>query len=311
MISVIIPTYNRQNYIAGAIESVLAQTCTDYEIIVIDDGSTDNTRHILEPYLGKIKYIRQENAGVSTARNTGIKNASGQYIAFLDSDDRWQKQKLEVQIEFMKKNNLDVCFTDFKVEYEDQKHCTDFQQSFTEKNFRVYENGFKLYFERKFGLLVQSMIVAKQVLAELDCFDEKMTVAEDTKLIYELAYNGRFGFVDAPLTILTRHQSRNGLINEKPETEKALLENHIQIIQNAIDRKPPIKGDTVKKLKKMLGHLYSIRARNSAMADDYDKAKQDSIRAIKVGGNFKTYRRALFTLCLPGLAGKVFKKNIK
>ena len=76
-LSVIIPTYNRERYVKEAIDSVLAQTFTDYEIIVINDGSTDNTKETLRPYLNKIEYIEQENKGVSAARNAGIRAAKG------------------------------------------------------------------------------------------------------------------------------------------------------------------------------------------------------------------------------------------
>ncbi|MEI6614258.1 MAG: glycosyltransferase family A protein, partial [Chrysiogenales bacterium] len=84
-VSVIIPTYNRAHFIAESIESILSQTYKDYEIIIVDDGSTDNTREVLKPFLNKIHYIFQENKGGAEARNTGIKKANGKYIAFLDS----------------------------------------------------------------------------------------------------------------------------------------------------------------------------------------------------------------------------------
>lgn len=99
-VSIIIPTYNRADLILQTIQSVLTQTFTDYEIIVIDDGSTDNTAEVLRDFIesGKILYIRQENSGESAARNHGLRLAHGEYIAFLDSDDLWLPQKLEAQV---------------------------------------------------------------------------------------------------------------------------------------------------------------------------------------------------------------------
>jgi glycosyltransferase involved in cell wall biosynthesis len=100
-VSVIIPTYNRVEYIARAIDSVLNQTYQDFEIIVIDDGSTDQTKEKLIPYKDKIKYVYQENGGISEARNRGIQESTGKYLAFLDSDDWWLSEKLAEQVNIL------------------------------------------------------------------------------------------------------------------------------------------------------------------------------------------------------------------
>ena len=97
-VSVIIPTFNRGWILKEAVDSVLGQTYRNFELIVVDDGSTDNTAQILETYQGRITVIRQENAGVSAARNRGIRKASGRLISFLDSDDLWLSGKLERQV---------------------------------------------------------------------------------------------------------------------------------------------------------------------------------------------------------------------
>lgn len=94
-VSVVIPTYNYGRFVVGAVESVLAQTCSDYEVIVIDDGSTDDTRQRLAPFSDRIRYVYQENQGLSAARNRGIAEARGELIGLLDSDDRWHPRFLE------------------------------------------------------------------------------------------------------------------------------------------------------------------------------------------------------------------------
>ncbi|MBI9086974.1 MAG: glycosyltransferase [Desulfobacterales bacterium] len=99
-ISVIIPTFNREWALAGAVDSVLAQNGSDFELIVVDDGSTDRTEAVLAAYGGRIRVLRQSNGGVSAARNAGIAAARGCLIAFLDSDDRWLPEKLAVQKAF-------------------------------------------------------------------------------------------------------------------------------------------------------------------------------------------------------------------
>jgi len=104
-VSVIIPTYNCVNYLLSAMESVFAQTYQDFEVIVVDDGSTDGTREVLSPYTDKIKYIYQENRGVSSARNRGVRESVGEYIAFLDADDVWVgEDKLSIQVDVLERN---------------------------------------------------------------------------------------------------------------------------------------------------------------------------------------------------------------
>src|SRR5258708_5856521 len=103
-VSVIIPSYNCGRYVTEAVDSALAQTHPPAEVIVVDDGSTDDTEERLRPYSGRIRYLRKENGGVATARNRGIHEAVGELIAFLDSDDSWHPRKLEIQIEYLRQN---------------------------------------------------------------------------------------------------------------------------------------------------------------------------------------------------------------
>lgn len=102
LVSVIIPTYNRAYIIGPTIDSVLAQTYRNFEIIVVDDGSKDDTRAVLEKYGDQVRYLYQPNAGLAAARNTGLAAARGEFIAFQDSDDLWLPWKLEVQVSVMR-----------------------------------------------------------------------------------------------------------------------------------------------------------------------------------------------------------------
>ena len=111
LISVIIPTYNRAHLIKRSAQSVLNQTYKNLELIIVDDGSTDNTKEVIDSLNDeRIVYVKQENHGVSSARNTGINVANGKYIAFQDSDDIWHSDKLEKQINTLKQNNADIVF---------------------------------------------------------------------------------------------------------------------------------------------------------------------------------------------------------
>lgn len=109
-VSVILPVYNQEKYVAESIESVLAQTFPDFEIIVINDGSNDDSQGVIEKYQGKIRIFRQENRGLATTLNRGLAEATGEYIAFIDGDDLWSKDKLEIQTGILD-NNPDIDMT--------------------------------------------------------------------------------------------------------------------------------------------------------------------------------------------------------
>ncbi|MBN2654296.1 MAG: glycosyltransferase family 2 protein [Nitrospirae bacterium] len=114
-VSVIIPTYNRGHILERAIESVMAQTYANWELIIVDDGSTDNTEELTRTYLSesRVYFFRQENTGVAAARNTGIAHATGDLIAFLDSDDAWEKEKLATEVDIYEKHpEVGMAFSD-------------------------------------------------------------------------------------------------------------------------------------------------------------------------------------------------------
>lgn len=119
LVSVIMPSYNTAEYISESIASVQKQTYTDWELIIVDDCSTDNTDEIVKPFLSdkRIKYIKNEaNSGAAVSRNRALREAKGKWIAFLDSDDLWHPEKLEKQIRFMEKNGYKFTYTDYRIQ---------------------------------------------------------------------------------------------------------------------------------------------------------------------------------------------------
>lgn len=117
LVSIIMPSYNTEKYIFESIESVIAQTYKNWELLIIDDCSEDLTIQIIQKYLKVYPNIfliqLEKNSGAAVSRNKGIEKANGEYIAFLDSDDLWEENKLEIQINFMKENNCAFSFTEY------------------------------------------------------------------------------------------------------------------------------------------------------------------------------------------------------
>lgn len=111
MISIVLPSFNRAHILPKAVESILRQTYKDFELIIVDDGSSDNTCEVVKGFNDdRIVYVHQENAGACVARNNGIDHARGEYIAFQDSDDVWHEDKLEKQLTTLRNTGADVVF---------------------------------------------------------------------------------------------------------------------------------------------------------------------------------------------------------
>jgi glycosyltransferase involved in cell wall biosynthesis len=209
-ISVIIPAYNAAAYIERALRSVLNQTRPADEIIVVDDGSSDNTADILKKYQNQIISIRQPNAGVSAARNTGIRAATGDWIAFLDADDEWLPEKLRLQCDLLNRHP-DLCWAtgNFLFCRCQQNHLqspglsesqvSDLRQRLGAVNY--FDSYFQAYQLRAAGN-TNTMMIRKDKLQEAGLFYEGQKIAEDEDVWFRLAYlNMKLAVVWDPIAI--------------------------------------------------------------------------------------------------------------
>jgi len=221
-ISVIIPTFNRGKVVVAAVESVLAQTYTDYEIIVVDDGSTDDTAGRLLPYLPRIQYVHQAKRGASAARNRGVDLARGRWVSFLDSDDLFHPTKLEVQRNALRAmgDDFGVCFTDCSYKGHPELTRTAFEESglVIAGDFGELADPLKYHLGKPACFYVQSMMVRRDLLQQIRGFDEQMVVAEDTDLVFRLSAVTKCCVVAAPLVSIDRSPSRGGLMDIFSET---------------------------------------------------------------------------------------------
>jgi glycosyltransferase involved in cell wall biosynthesis len=201
MISVIIPTYNRASFLGEAIQSVLNQDYfvrkgpSSFELLVIDDGSTDNTKEILRSFAKKMRYYFQEHKGVSAARNLGLDLARGDYISFLDSDDLWKKEKISIQMSFMDAfPKAKVCYTE-----EIWKRRGVFVNP--KKKHRKYSGWI---FGRVLPLCLISLSSAlfrREVFEEVGKFDEELLACEDYDFGLRLALKYAVYFLPKSLII--------------------------------------------------------------------------------------------------------------
>ena len=202
-VSVIIPNYNNGKYIKQCIDSVLMQDYNNLEIIVVDDGSTDNSLETLKNYQNKIVLISILHAGASAARNAGILASSGEVIAFLDSDDYWRHDKIRLQIELMFKEDLSLVYSG------------GIETSFEGKELKIHTpiysgNCYQYYVKYPtksiISLPCSSSLIRKSNLAMCGIFDSTfMDFAEDWDFFRRFSKTGKVGFIDQSLVYYRRH----------------------------------------------------------------------------------------------------------
>lgn len=225
MVSVIIPYYNSESTIIRAIESVATQTFTDFEIILVDDGSNDNTHFIVDGYIKKhdeifFKHYYQENTGPSEARNFGISKSDAEYIAFLDSDDSWVRNKLEIQMKLMAANkiallgsNINLVETNGKII---RKHFI--------KSQLEYISFYKLLFKHYF--YASSVVIRKKVFDNIGGFPEKQKYAEDTLLFSRITRGYKSAVSkDFLVNVYKPLFGKAGLSENIKETNRYILDN--------------------------------------------------------------------------------------
>lgn len=195
LVSVIIPSYNRAAMVAEAVESVLAQTYHNIELIIIDDGSEDETPDILAPYFSRLRYIAQPRQGPSAARNTGIVESHGVLIAFLDSDDLWLPEKIARQVDYFQSDeSAMICQT--------EEIWRRGQKIIKPRHWHRKESGWIFNRSVELCLISPSAVMMRRELFEhIGMFDETLPAAEDYDLWLRITWQYPVGLIEEPLVI--------------------------------------------------------------------------------------------------------------
>ena len=234
-ISVIIPTFNSSKFIKKAIDSVLNQTFTDFELIIVDDGSSDNTLDIISKYNDKrIKSIKHKhNMGVSAARNSGIKISNGKYIAFLDHDDEWLPRKLEKQLEVIEKSpeQVGLVYTGYYQIEPNRVRISPFINIANKLEGDLYQELVRGNF-----IVPSLVLIKKEVFKSVGYFDEKLTGGgEDLDLWLRIAKKYHFAFIKDPLVkkfFHNQNQSISLISNSKIIDIEEFLSNKHRELKN-------------------------------------------------------------------------------
>jgi glycosyltransferase involved in cell wall biosynthesis len=267
-VSVIIPTYNAQEYLSETLDSVLSQTYSHFEVIVVDDGSKDQTISIVEEYRmkypEKVKLIQKENGGPASARNVGIKAAVGEYIAFIDADDLWLPEKLEKQVRYFESQPLQVglVYTNTK------KFDKDGVWTLPGKYCKKHVNGW-IYKD----LIRDNVIHNLSVMARKRCFDvvgfldESIEINEDYDMWLRIAMRFKISFIDEVLALYREHpQGRSKELEKTWIRAIGVYDKHLKMAADNDELEDTVKGTFSQHLYKF-GYAYlregkMLKARN-------------------------------------------------
>ena len=267
-VSVIIPTYNSAGYMSEALDSVFAQTFTDFEVIVINDGSpdTDKLEKVLEPYVERIIYLKQENRGVGSARNTGIGWARGKYIAFLDGDDCWRPEYLRAQIKpFEEAPSLDLVYSDADLFGDFPLPRRTFM---TTSNPPVTLEGLLL----DGGQIIPSgAVVRRQTIIDAGLFNESLGRCEDYDMWLRMAYRGAKIAHQSSVLVLRRvHGRALTADNEKMSVDLIRVLNEVK---GTFVLSPQASSSLQKQLNELQAEVAIEHGKACLLAGDFSSAK--------------------------------------
>ena len=319
-VSVVIPTYNRATTVPRAIESVLAQTVTDLEVIVVDDGSSDDTGKVLGEMFGdRIRYYAQVNQGASVARNRGVEEARGEWIAFLDSDDLWEKDKLEWQLKALERfaPQCRGCYTDTRF----------FNHPETRTMFQLVEQEYRhegtmgvspdvlprLVRPGGAGMVVclSSLVARTDVVRKTGGFDLKLLYSQDSEFMFRLAMLTGFCYVNLPRVRFDRSPAEIRHVGVQSEWNK--FEFWLRDSQLRLEGLLRLSEGLPKEIRNVIRERLSTIHRGWTNlyleTGQYEKAREAASRAAQLDFTFNVAAKWLLTWMSPRLALRTVRRR--
>jgi glycosyltransferase involved in cell wall biosynthesis len=279
-VSVILPTYNRAKLIDRAIKSVLGQTYQDFELIIVDDGSNDNTKDVVNSFDDKrIRYVwHKENKGANAARNTGIAMARGKYVAFQDSDDEWLPEKLEKQMRVFKNTSVGVVYTGFwRIKGNEKTYIPSSKIEQKEGNIHhmLLHGNF---------VTTQAAVIKRECFNKAGLFDESLPRLQDWELFIRISKHYLFKCVDEPL-VISYFTPKSISANQE-----ALISAHLYILEKHYD---DLKMDN-----KLLAYHHFNIGNFLYLSGDFDRGKTFLRKALRTDPRNSKYLGAAFASML-------------
>tara|TARA_R110002049_G_scaffold306635_1_gene505434 strand:- start:7102 stop:8076 length:975 start_codon:yes stop_codon:yes gene_type:complete len=314
LVSVIIPTYNRENMVGNAIKSVLAQTYSNFELIVVDDGSTDNTKTLIEGNFPEARYIAKPNGGQASARNKGLEHANGKYIASLDSDDLWGKAFLSSMVSALEKNHLDFVFSNWN-QQQNNGDYVDYLAQYVYLPSHLPKDGnawVPLGYEdlRKIYLAgcpspSSSLLIRASVLKKMG-WNENMNIADDWCMLLDIIINNKTKAAYTTERLWKKHIDCDNIYDGRNQLEVLKL-FHIEDKSAILERyRPLLTAKEIKDLEKeYILNLMIISKETLFINKDFKKSLSYMVKA------FSEHPKSSFRLFFQVITKKLKNKNLK
>ena len=335
-VSVVIPTYNRASMVGDAIESALAQTYAPLEVIVVDDGSTDDTEGAVRQFGPRVRYVRQENSGVGAARNAGLAVARGEAIAFLDSDDLWLPRKNEWQITVLeKKPEVGLVYSEFDILKDDGTRLSQGSRTwFAEPtnpadffartttyaglsggpspawaDFPVHAGPLYRTLLDEALILTSTVIVRRAAMRPTDRFTERVTIFEDWEFFARMAQTCDTAFLDVTTTVNRGHQQSPRVTDC---SHLARAECYLAMVQRIWGADPEFTRDHADRVRRAAAHALLAVSREAILACRMDVARVALARWRGLGNASRAGWARLYAGCaaLPG-GGRLLRQALR
>ena len=320
LVSVVIPTYNRAQQTIAAIQSVLAQSYASIEIIVVDDGSTDGSGEVIQRFVSEnlndchqILFVSQPNQGASVARNTGISNARGEYIAFLDSDDSWVPEKLEYQMQALEqfKNECGVCFTDARLVNNSGLDISSFQVH--GRNYKepmgIDRDVMKSLAESFSGFWISSLLVRADIARQIGGFSPDISFVEDRDFHFRLSLVTSVAYVNKQLIRTDRTPSPAGSTVRPWDNAEVQFRQQQRMLEKWLTMDSGLPAELHRTVQRNLGALHSHWANWYLENGRYEEARHAVTSAVKYKFALGTTIKWALTWLAPALARRLTPKT--
>jgi len=322
-VSVVIPTYNRARRTIAAIESVMAQTYPHFEILVVDDGSTDGSSDAIQRFLAQkasdnghareVQYLSQANQGPSAARNRGTEQARGEYLAFLDSDDVWLPDKLECQVRAIKqyKSDCGACFTDTQLVSDSDSQMTTFRfwGRHYDQPMGIEPDAVRLLATSFCGFWVSTLLVRTDLIRQIGGFDPAVKFAEDRDFYFRLSLVTSLAYVNKVLARVDRTSRPNESKCRPWEEVEVRLRGQEYMCEKWLGMGTTLPPDVRSTITRNLRALHSGWANRYLEIERYDEARHAVARALKYGVTFGVAAKWTLAWLAPTLVRRITAKT--